>query len=114
MHTSIDPFSPVGPDPLIIPDNVESAWLYRHSVAPPDGCSNDRPVIGPYEGFSMVCDEASACVDYDYSLDERYTDIDHCDVPGVAFDAAWRNVTTGETDDDEALPAGARLSGEAG
>jgi hypothetical protein len=107
----VDPFSPVGPDPLIIPATVENTWLYRHSVAPADGCSNDRPLIGPYEGFSMVCDEATACVDYDYSLDERYTGIDHCEVPEVAFHAAFRNVTTGETDDDPALPAGERLGG---
>lgn len=105
----IDPYSPVGPDPLVIPEHVERAWLYRHSVAPADDCSADRPVIGPYEGFGMTCVEASHCVDYDYSLDERWTHIDHCEVPEVAFDAAWTNVTRGEDHDDPALPAAARL-----
>ncbi len=107
----LDPFSPLGPDPLVIPPGVRHAWLYRHSVAPPDDCSADRPLIGPYEGFGMTCAEGTACLDVDYSLDERFTHVDHCTVPEVAFDAAWRNVTTGETLDDPALPAGARLGG---
>jgi len=109
----IDPFSPLGPDPLVIPANVSSTWVYRHSVAPADDCSADRPIIGPYEGFAPACAPESRCQDYDFSADERYRDVDHCTVPSFAYDGGRANVLTGRDYDAASLPIPTTIGAEA-
>jgi len=92
----IDPFAPFASEPLDVADNVRAFWSYRHSIAPVDDCSADRPVIGPYEGLRPRCLDGTPCFDFDWSVDAETAHVDHCDVTDVSAPAIVHNLAEGE------------------
>lgn len=90
----LDPFRTralVIPESAIhVPGNVDRAWVWRHSIAPPTDCSTSAP-LGPYLGRPPVCTGRTRCRDFDFSLavDARFggyrgAEIGHCAVPEAA------------------------------
>jgi pimeloyl-ACP methyl ester carboxylesterase len=91
----IDPFAPFLPEPLDVADNVRAFWSYRHSIAPEDDCSADRPLIGPYEGKRPRCLDGTPCLDFDWSLFPEGRDVDHCTVTDRSAPAVRLNLVEG-------------------
>jgi pimeloyl-ACP methyl ester carboxylesterase len=91
----IDPFAPFIAEPLDVADNVLAFWSYRHSIAPEDDCSADRPIFGPYEGKRPRCLDGTPCFDFDWSLFPEGRDVDHCTVTDRSAPAARHNLVDG-------------------
>ncbi len=115
----------VGPDgsaSLVIPEQVENAWIYRNSVAPANDCSTSWE-SGPWLSPKPVCGATTTCWDYDYSLEPMLAfvsrrgarsgaAIDHCNIMAVVAKIALDNLERGIEAQAEHVP---RLSdGRAG
>jgi hypothetical protein len=98
---TLDGFQP-NQSVINVPDAVDAAWSFRHSVAPASDCSNGAP-LGPYLGRRIACNPGHVCADYDFSLAPNTTfsgvlgrNIGHCTVPRAAsayvYDLVLRGV----------------------
>lgn len=61
----IEPFRWPRPQTVVIPNNVETAKVFRRSVVGDGDCSQ-RSLFGPYIGVAPTCDQAE-CTDVDFS-----------------------------------------------
>jgi hypothetical protein len=97
---ALDGFQP-NQSVINVPDAVDSAWSFRHSIASATDCSNGAP-LGPYLGRRLACNPGHVCADYDFSLAPNATfvgllgkDIGHCSVPRAASSYVYDLVLRG-------------------
>lgn len=116
--------APWAPDheQISVAANVRKAWIYRHTKTPEHDCSKAF-AGGPWLSPPPVCGPATACVDYDYSLEPGLAylsrrgsragpEIGHCLITAVVAKVGLANLVEGEETWAELCPP--KSNGEPG
>jgi hypothetical protein len=111
----VAPYLPDTPgEGVVIPPQVEHAFIYRHGKTPADDCSRAYEK-GPWLSAAPVCSASTQCFDYDYSYEPALAfvtrrgarsgaEIGHCNIMSAVTKLGLDNLQRGVEAVSEHVP----------